>query len=102
MKKLEKFKYLKGTYVLMVLKLEFDKELEQKFREVAMRKFGYSKGSLKKAGEEAIQNWIKDKNRLHIVEDPVNLIEGILSHLKGKYTSVELQHEAVKLWTKEK
>ena len=32
----------------MVLKMEFEKEFEQKFREAAMRKFGFSKSVLMK------------------------------------------------------
>ena len=87
----------------MVLKLEFDKELEQKFREVAMRKFGYSKGSIKKAGKQALKDWINVNNEdLPHVKDPFKSIRGCMKHLRGKYTSVELQHEAVKLWAKEK
>lgn len=85
----------------MVLKVVFEKEFEQQFREVAMRKFGFSKGSIKKASEQAIEIWVKQQSQaLPKVKDPIHLIEGILSHLKGKYTSVELQHEAAKLWIK--
>jgi hypothetical protein len=35
-------------------------ELENKFREMAMKKFGYGKGSLSKALEEALYIWIND------------------------------------------
>ena len=85
----------------MVLKLEFEKELENKFRELAMRKYGFSKGSLTKASHEAIKKWVNEEsNQLPKVKDPIKLIDGVLSHLKGKYTSVELQHEATKLWMK--
>ena len=35
------------------------KEIEDKFRELAMKKFGYGKGSLSKALEEALRYWIK-------------------------------------------
>ena len=35
-------------------------KVEQKFRKMAMKKFGYGKGSLSKALEEALSNWIKD------------------------------------------
>ena len=85
----------------MVLKLEFEKELENKFRELAMRKYGFSKGALTKASQEAIKKWIREESgQLPKVKDPIKLIEGVLSHLKGKYTSVELQHEASKLWIK--
>ena len=85
----------------MVLKLEFENELEQRCRELAMRKFGFTKGALKKASKEAIKDWIKEQNStLPKVKNPIKLIEGTLSHLKGKYSSVELQHEASKLWIK--
>lgn len=85
----------------MVLKFELEKELEHKFREAAMKKFGYSKGSLQKASKEALSGWIMQQSRkVPKVKDPFRLVEGILSHLRGKTTSVELQHEAMKLWAK--
>jgi len=33
-------------------------DLEKKFRKLAMKKFGYGKGSLSKALEEALSIWI--------------------------------------------
>ena len=85
----------------MVLKVELDKELEHKFREAAMRKYGYKKGSLQEATKEALSDWVMQKsNKLPKVEDPFVLVRGILKHLKGKKTSVQLQHEATKLWAK--
>ncbi len=87
----------------MVLKVEFDKKVEQRFRELAMRRYGYAKGALKKASEEAITMWIKQENRqLPKVRNPFKLIEGIMGNLQGKYNSVELQHEATKIWSKGK
>ena len=41
------------------------KEAEDEFRRLAMEKFGYGKGSLSKALEEAVSTWIeksKDEN----------------------------------------
>ena len=35
------------------------REAEEKFRELAMKKFGYGKGSLSKALDEALTVWIK-------------------------------------------
>ncbi|MBS3074815.1 hypothetical protein J4447_05195 [Candidatus Pacearchaeota archaeon] len=87
----------------MSLRVELDKELERKFRELAMRRYGYSKGSIKKATELAIRRWseeiVKEKPAKKI-KDPVELMEGLLVELRGKKTSVELQHEARKLWSK--
>lgn len=78
----------------MVLKVEFDEAFERRFRELAMKKYGYSKGSIKKAGEEAIQSWIEEEEEIEspISEDPIEAISGIMKHVKK--TSVELQHEA--------
>ena len=85
----------------MVLKVELEKELEHKFREAAMMKYGYQKGSLQKATKEALSSWIMQQStKVPKVEDPFSLVEGMLSHLKGKKTSVQLQHEAAKLWAK--
>ncbi|MBS3097023.1 hypothetical protein J4480_06325 [Candidatus Woesearchaeota archaeon] len=85
----------------MVLKVELEKELEHKFREAAMRKYGYQKGSLQKATKEALGNWVMQQStKIPKVDDPFKLVRGILSHLKGKTTSVELQHEAMDLWVK--
>mgnify|MGYP001579925454 CR=1 FL=1 len=85
----------------MVLKIELDKEIEHKFREAAMKKYGYKKGSLQKATHEALSSWVmQQSDKVPKVEDPFKLVEGMLGHLRGKMTSVELQHEATKLWAK--
>ena len=85
----------------MVLKVELEKEFEHKFREAAMRKFGYKKGSLQEATKEALSIWVMQQStKLPKVEDPFKPVEGMLSHLKGKKTSVQLQHEATKIWAK--
>ena len=34
-------------------------EIEEDFRKLAMKRFGYGKGSLSKALEEALDSWIK-------------------------------------------
>lgn len=86
----------------MSLRLELDEGLERKFRETAMREFGYEKGSLKKASEIAISKWVNERSKRPAkeVDNPIKLIKGVLSEYRGKYTSVELQHEAAKIWAK--
>lgn len=85
----------------MALKVELEKELEHKFREAAMKKFGYSKGSIQKASKEALSGWVMQQStRIPKVDDPFKLVEGMLGHLRGKKTSVQLQHEATKSWAK--
>ncbi|MBI5392395.1 hypothetical protein HZA96_00875 [Candidatus Woesearchaeota archaeon] len=88
----------------MVLKLELQSENERKFRELAMRKYGFSRGAIKKAGEEALKRWIKQEDRGTLPRkdrDPLKSLYGAMKHLHGKKTSVQLQHEALQLWAKQ-
>ena len=82
----------------MTLRVQINKQLEQKFREFAMKKFGYSKGALSKAAEEAFIQWTltQEKEKLSFNEDPVEAIDGLLSNVN--IDSVTLQHEAQQLW----
>ena len=88
----------------MSLRVDVESEIEREFREKAMRVYGYSKGSIRKAASSALKQWNKSIEIMEPekrVDDPVKLIEGMLYHLKGKKTSVELQHEAMKIWAEE-
>jgi len=82
----------------MALRVQIHEKLERRFRELAMRRFGYAKGALSRAAEEAIMNWISaaEKESLSFEGDPVKAIEGLLSDID--IDSVELQHEAKKIW----
>lgn len=80
----------------MVLKIDLE-NMEKKFRELAMRKYGFYKGSIKKAGNEAIKLWIElEEPVLPTIKNPINSIKGIMKHVKKR--SVELQHESLRLW----
>jgi len=78
------------------LRLQIKKELEAKFREAAMRRFGFKKGALSRATEEAIERWLFSLEEVKFEGEPVDVIDGLLSDLK--MDSVELQHLAKKLW----
>ncbi len=84
----------------MSLRVQIDPKLEHKFREAAMKKYGYTKGALSKAAEEAILNWLPTANKEQTVFEgnPVDAIEGLLKDVK--VDSVTLQHEVQKLWAK--
>ena len=43
---------------------------------------------------------MRKSTRVPKVKDPFKLVRGILSDLRGKMTSVELQHETSKIWAK--
>ena len=82
----------------MSLRVQIDKKLEHKFRELAMRRFGYSKGSLSKAAEEALTNWVstQEDDQPEFQGDPVEAIDGLLKGID--VDSVELQHETKHFW----
>ncbi len=82
----------------MALRVNVDEDLEIKFREAAMRKFGFTKGALSQAAEEAIRLWLASTSRVKFEGDPVEAIDGILSDIK--MDSVKMQHLASKLWSK--
>ena len=89
----------------MGIKVELDEELEKRFRELAMKKFGYSKGSIKKAMESAIKMWTEEekfqppRKKKKNGKNAVDLLVGLLKDVKHK-SSVEEQHEIAKLWAK--
>jgi hypothetical protein len=83
----------------MSLRVQIDPKLENRFREAAMRKFGFGKGALSKAAEEAILNWVTtEKENLEFEGDPVQAIEGLIKDID--VNSVTLQHEVQKIWAK--
>ena len=41
-----------------------DSDTEDEFRKIAMKKFGYCKGSLSHALEEAVSQWIKSNKKI--------------------------------------
>jgi hypothetical protein len=81
------------------LKIYIADDLAKEFRKLAMEIFGYGKGSISKAAEVAIQNWVLESKKIleeiEIPEDPVQAIKGLLKDVTE--TSVELQHMASKL-----
>ncbi len=81
-----------------MIRANVDRELERKFRELAMKRFGYAKGSLQRAVEEAIMRWVAwvESELIEFEGDPVEAIDGVLAGLD--VDSVELQHRARELW----
>ena len=43
----------------MRLETNIDEDIERRFREKAMKRFGYKKGALQKGIEEAIRDWLQ-------------------------------------------
>jgi len=81
-----------------VIRAKISEALEQRFRELAMKRFGYCKGALSKAAEEAILRWISstESEEVKFKGDPVEALDGLLSDVH--IDSVELQHKIKELW----
>ncbi len=73
------------------LRVQLKPEKADLVRKVAMDQFGYSKGSISKAVNEALDKWLGQKK---LAPKKVNWskLRGALSDVK--MTSVELQHAA--------
>ncbi|MEM0384286.1 MAG: hypothetical protein QXI02_04165 [Candidatus Caldarchaeum sp.] len=83
----------------MSIRIILGEELERRFRELAMRRFGYGKGALSKAAAEAIANWLQQTHasmEIEFVGDPVDAVSGLLSDVD--VDAVELQHRAAEMW----
>jgi len=85
--------------VMAGLRFQIKEELEKKFRETAMKRFGYGKGALTRAAEEALQKWLASISMEEEMfkGDPVKAIDGLLADVN--LDSVELQHLVKKMWT---
>jgi len=79
------------------IRLQLRDDLEKRFREAAMRRFGFGKGALSRAAEQAIEAWLSVATEtIRFEGDPVKVMEGILSGVS--LDAVELQHSVKKLW----
>ena len=78
------------------LKVYLNEDIEKYLRKVAMEVYGYGRGSISKAVEDAIKKWLLEYEillrEIEIPKDPVKAIRGMLKNVKK--SGVELQHEA--------
>ena len=81
-----------------MIRARIDGRLELRFRELAMRRFGYGKGALSRAVEEAILRWVSsvEEESVFFEGDPVEVIDSVLSDVR--LDSVELQHRIRDIW----
>ena len=62
-----------------------------------MKRFGFGRGALSKAAEQAIEAWLSTTTvSPKFKGDPVKAIQGILGEIDAG--SVELQHSVQKTW----
>lgn len=84
----------KPAISLTVVKGSIAKDVEETFRKKAMEKYGYTKGSLSKALEEAIKLWLQVEAKRSGEEKTNNeayakLKDEINTKYAGKYVSIE-------------
>jgi len=82
-----------------LVKVIVPEQIEERFRKTAMERFGYGRGSLSKAAEEAFNFWAEDEEEfaaeVYALGDPIAAIQGMLKHVKK--SSVELQHQIARI-----
>ncbi len=84
----------------MTIRINLEESKERIFRAKAMEKYGFKKGAISKALEEAIDIWISiERNKLPVIENPTDQLSGLLKGISE--TSVELQHLGKTLFIKE-
>lgn len=75
------------------IKFDVPEEVETRFREWAMKRFGHKRGSIGKAGEEALAAWVADQDidlEMMPAQNPIETKRGALSHVDK--SSTELKH----------
>ncbi|MBI2144024.1 hypothetical protein HYU17_02630 [Candidatus Woesearchaeota archaeon] len=73
------------------VKVRLSDETEGAFRKSAMETFGYGRGSLSSAAEEAVKEWVAARPKAAEKAESLGKLIGVLKHVKK--SSVELQHE---------
>lgn len=80
------------------LKFDVPDDIEERFREWAMKRFGHKRGSIGKAGEEAVSAWVAEQDvdlEMKPARNPLIGKRGELSHVE--MSSTELKHSAGKM-----
>lgn len=88
---------------LKAIKFYINLNEEEKFRKNAMMKYGYTRGALSLAAQDAISYWNRHFSTPTMTLDelnrnPVRAIRGLLKG-KTKKTAIELQHTLGKILT---
>ena len=84
----------------MTIRINLEESKERIFLAKAMEKYGFKKGAISKALEEAIDIWISiEQNVLPVIENPTDQLSGLLKEISE--TSVELQHLGKTLFIKD-
>ncbi len=69
------------------LKIYLSDSLNEKFRRIAMTVYGYGRGSLSKAAEEAFARWCSEHEHSHILEKAAENSQTTEGHLSSETES---------------
>jgi hypothetical protein len=87
---------------LAAIKVYISDDVDRKFRETAMKLYGYGKGSLSIASEKALSQWVSRMGDVveivDTIEDPLDAISGLLKDVDTN--GVDLQHSVDEIRTR--
>lgn len=75
------------------IKFDVPDEVEARFRQWAMKRFGHKRGAIGKAGEEAVSVWVADQDvdlDVRPTQNPIKNKRGALGHVDR--SSTDLKH----------
>lgn len=76
--------------------INIKEETDEKFRKVASKAYGNKKGHLSKAVEEALEEWINEKEATNAVDAALQLLKtGIKTNKKWKFDRDELYADRI-------
>lgn len=95
---IEILKYLCPLIPNVETKIYLPQKLGMKWREYAMKRFGYGRGSISKAAEEALEFWIlREETIEHLLEEMVSIGESetqvLAIMLYGSYARLEIYRD---------
>ncbi len=80
---------------MTIIKGEIPENINQEFRKLAMERFGYEKGAIGKAIEEAIIKWIMDQKNRETEEENERLINNKFYRENKKRLYMEFPHKYI-------
>lgn len=82
---------------MTILKGEISEKINREFRKLAMKRFGYEKGAISKAIEEAILKWIIDQNNIDSEEERERIINNEFYQKEKKKLFIEYPNKIISI-----
>jgi len=82
---------------MTILKGEIPEKINHEFRKLAMKRFGYEKGAISKAIEEAILKWIIEQNNIDSEEERERIINNEFYQKEKKNLVLEYPNKIISI-----